>query len=155
MSVQVGTYRYVLTCTRCIGFQMYIHDPLRWIYVVYPWIYHVYPMHIGQDGIYMGYTWYIPGIYRKSGFQMLPLGGASVDTRRRVACHRRRCRERLCRASAALLPPPSARGSASGSLPPPPSAAPRFSRHAAVLGAHALALTTESLGPAVRIVGQP
>ncbi len=38
--------------------------------MVYPWIYHVYPMCIGQDGIYMGYTLYIPGIYRKSGFQM-------------------------------------------------------------------------------------
>ncbi len=31
---------------------------------------HVYPMYIGQDGIYMEYTLYIPGIYRKSGFQM-------------------------------------------------------------------------------------
>ena len=30
---------------------------VEWIYVVYPWIYHVYPMYIGQDGIYMGYTW--------------------------------------------------------------------------------------------------
>jgi hypothetical protein len=35
---------------------------------------HVYPMNIGQDCIYMGYTWYIswyiPCIYWKSGFQM-------------------------------------------------------------------------------------
>ncbi len=40
--------------------------------MVYPWIYHVYPMYIGQDGIYTGYTvtLHLPGIYRKSGFQM-------------------------------------------------------------------------------------
>jgi hypothetical protein len=28
-------------------------------------------MYIGEDGINMEYTWYIPGIYCKSGFQML------------------------------------------------------------------------------------
>ncbi len=44
--------------------------PLRWIYMVYSCIYHVYPMYIGQDGIYMGHTWDIPCIYRKSVFQM-------------------------------------------------------------------------------------
>ncbi len=27
-------------------------------------------MYIGEDGIYMEYMEYIPGIYRKSGFQM-------------------------------------------------------------------------------------
>ncbi len=27
-------------------------------------------MYIGQNGIYMEYTLYIPGIYRKLGFQM-------------------------------------------------------------------------------------
>ncbi len=32
---------------------------------------HCYPMDIDQDGIYMGYTWNIPCIYIKSGFQML------------------------------------------------------------------------------------
>ncbi len=31
-------------------------------------------MYIGQDGICMGYTLYIPGIYRKSGFQMVHNG---------------------------------------------------------------------------------
>ncbi len=30
----------------------------------------VYPMDIDQDGIYMRYTWNIPCIYLKSGFQM-------------------------------------------------------------------------------------
>jgi hypothetical protein len=39
------------------GYTTYIH------YVGYPWIYHVYSMYIGEDGIYMEYTWYIPGIY--------------------------------------------------------------------------------------------
>jgi hypothetical protein len=32
---------------------------------------HGYPRDIDQDGIYMGYTWNIPCIYIKSGFQML------------------------------------------------------------------------------------
>ena len=31
---------------------------------------HGYPRDIDQDGIYMGYTWNIPCIYIKSGFQM-------------------------------------------------------------------------------------
>ncbi len=31
---------------------------------------HGYPRDIDQDGIYMGYTWNIPCIYMKSGFQM-------------------------------------------------------------------------------------
>jgi hypothetical protein len=38
----------------------------------------VYPMNIGQDSIYMGYTWYIPCIYWKSGFQMT---GVTVSNR--------------------------------------------------------------------------
>ncbi len=44
-----------------------------WIYHVYTWIYHVlvYTRHIGDIPIVcLGYTWYIPGIYWKSGFQM-------------------------------------------------------------------------------------
>jgi hypothetical protein len=51
------------------GYTMYIH--FLWISMVYTWIYHVYFMYIGKDGIYMEYTWYIPGIYRKSGFQVI------------------------------------------------------------------------------------
>ena len=35
---------------------------LEWISMVYLWIYHVYSMYIGDDGIYMGYTWVIPGM---------------------------------------------------------------------------------------------
>jgi hypothetical protein len=31
---------------------------------------HGYPRDIDEDGIYMGYTWNIPCIYIKSGFQM-------------------------------------------------------------------------------------
>jgi hypothetical protein len=50
--------------------------PLRWISMVYPWIYQVYSMYIGEDGIYMEYAEYIPGIYRKSRFVMgLPTDG--------------------------------------------------------------------------------
>ncbi len=40
----------------------------------------VYSMNIGQDGIYMGYTWYIPCIYWKSVFQMkLELEGRGIS----------------------------------------------------------------------------
>jgi hypothetical protein len=42
--------------------------------MVYPWIYR-YPRDIDQDGIYMEYTWNIPGIYMKLGFQMYPSWG--------------------------------------------------------------------------------
>jgi hypothetical protein len=38
---------------------------LIWISMVYPWIYDAYSMYIGEDGICMEYTQYIPGIYRK------------------------------------------------------------------------------------------
>ncbi len=62
---------HVYTCWIYVVYPCIYHVyPLRSIYMVYTCIYHVYPMYIGQDGIYMGYTWYIPGIYRKSGFQM-------------------------------------------------------------------------------------
>jgi hypothetical protein len=50
--------------------------PPRWIYMVYismDILVHLgYPRDIDQDGIYMGYTWNIPCIYMKSGFQMRP-----------------------------------------------------------------------------------
>ena len=36
-----------------------------------PCIYHTYTIHMDEDTIWMVYTWYIPGIYQKSGFQML------------------------------------------------------------------------------------
>jgi hypothetical protein len=52
---------------------MDIHVYTTYIHPVgYPWIsmdIHGYPMNIDQDGIYMGYTWNIPCIYMKSGFQ--------------------------------------------------------------------------------------
>jgi len=60
----------------------YIHDGYTWISMYIPGIstpldipgismdIHGYPRDIDQDGIYMGYTWNIPCIYMKSGFQM-------------------------------------------------------------------------------------
>jgi hypothetical protein len=39
--------------------------------MVYPRIYHVYTRHMREDYIYVVYTRHIPGIYRKSGFQMM------------------------------------------------------------------------------------
>jgi hypothetical protein len=42
---------------------------------------HGYPRDIDQDGKYMGYTWKIPCIYMKSGFQMDTFSGAPGDRR--------------------------------------------------------------------------
>jgi hypothetical protein len=64
----------------------YIQDGYTWISMYIPGIstpldipcismnIHGYPRDIDKDGIYMGYTWNIPCIYMKSGFQMLALG---------------------------------------------------------------------------------
>ncbi len=100
----------------------------------------------------------------------LPLGGASVDTRRRSTAI-----GGAAAIGSATLPPPR-----DGAALPPPSAAPRFGGAAlppprggaslppssarggaalqppsAALGAHALPLAAGSLGPTFRIVGQP
>jgi hypothetical protein len=55
----------------------YIHGtymvyPYGWTYKVCPciMIYHVYTNHMDHIYIYMEYTWYFPGIYNLSGFQM-------------------------------------------------------------------------------------
>ncbi len=64
------------------GYTWYIYDGYTWISMYIPRIstpldipgismdIHGYPRDIDQDCIYMGYTWNIPCIYMKSGFQM-------------------------------------------------------------------------------------
>jgi hypothetical protein len=78
-----GYTRYILG-----RYTWYIHRYTMYIYSVrYPWYIHGYttpgyPMYIGQDGIYMEYTLYIPGICRrrKSGLQMMQLQKMSSDS---------------------------------------------------------------------------
>ncbi len=65
------------------GYTWYIHGYTTYIHSIgYTWYIgtismdiRVYSMYIGQDGIYMGYTWHIPCIYQKLGFQMMSLSG--------------------------------------------------------------------------------
>ena len=73
MHILCGYTMYILGYTwyiHCHGYTMYI-----------PCISHVYTIHMDQDGIWMEYTRHIPGIYQKSGFQML---GLAVVT---LSCH--------------------------------------------------------------------
>ena len=58
-----------------LGYTWYIHGistalDMYGISKYIPCIYHTYTIHMDEDTIWMVYTWYIPGIYQKSGFQM-------------------------------------------------------------------------------------